>query len=193
MRATTTHPFRLKIGESFRYQVSAMNLCLHPSELSQILSAVPEAGEANIRCVAYETNPSQESLKSHAFFAPVVAFAYCLSDSAYSGYMALGEENNRPNGERSKETRAAIASFDTLLWQSLASVAIPGFTINMIVRASKFAVGRTAGLPILISKWLPTTAGLGSIPFIVKPIDSLVDFALDNTTRPYFGIEDERH
>mmetsp|Transcript_17887 Transcript_17887/g.41764 ORF Transcript_17887/g.41764 Transcript_17887/m.41764 type:complete len:176 (-) Transcript_17887:2562-3089(-) len=123
----------------------------------------------------------------------VVAFAYCLSDSAYSGYMALGEENNRPNGERSKETRAAIASFDTLLWQSLASVAIPGFTINMIVRASKFAVGRTAGLPILISKWLPTTAGLGSIPFIVKPIDSLVDFALDNTTRPYFGIEDERH
>ena len=161
-----------------------------------ILSTVPEAGETNIRCVAYETYLPQESLQSHAFFAPVVAFGYCLSDSVYSGYMALSEDNNRTNvGQepRSKETRAAIASFDTLLWQSLASVAIPGFTINMIVRASKFAVGRTVGLPILISKWLPTAAGLGSIPFIVKPIDSLVDFALDNTTRPFLGIEDEKH
>ena len=110
--------------------------------------------------------------------------------------MALGGEYNRNNSDReprSKETMAAVASLDTLLWQSLASVALPGFTINMIVRASKFAVGRTAGLPILISKWLPTAAGLGSIPFIVQPIDNFVDFALDNTTRPFFKIEDEKH
>ena len=53
----------------------------------------------------------------------------------------------------------------------------------MIVRASRFAVARTVGLPALVTKWFPTAAGLGSIPIIITPIDNLVDYALDNTTR----------
>lgn len=67
--------------------------------------------------------------------------------------------------------------------QGLASVAIPGGVINMIVRTARFAVGRSVGLPASVSKWLPTAAGLGSIPMIITPIDNLVDYALDNTTR----------
>jgi len=72
--------------------------------------------------------------------------------------------------------------------QSLASVAIPGGVINTIVRASRFAVSRTVGLPLVVSKWAPTAAGLGSIPLIIHPIDECVDFALDNTTRKMLGI-----
>ena len=53
----------------------------------------------------------------------------------------------------------------------------------MIVRSARFAVARSVGLPAVVSKWLPTAAGLGSIPFIISPIDNLVDYALDNTTR----------
>ena len=67
--------------------------------------------------------------------------------------------------------------------QGLASVAIPGGVINVIVRASRFAVARSVGLPVIISKWFPTVAGLGSIPCIITPIDKCVDFALDNSTR----------
>lgn len=57
--------------------------------------------------------------------------------------------------------------------------------INLIVRASRFAVARSVGLPTLVSKWLPTAAGLGSVPFIIKPIDDFVDFSLDNSTRKF--------
>lgn len=34
-----------------------------------------------------------------------------------------------------------------------------------------------------VRKWTPTFVGLGSIPFIVKPIDHLVDVLMDNTYR----------
>lgn len=119
----------------------------------------------------------------------VVSFGYCLADSVSAGYKVMSEkerdDGTMKNQARSKETRAAIATFDTLLWQSLASVAIPGGVINLIVRASRFAVARSVGLPVLAATWLPTAAGIGSIPFIVTPIDHAVDFALDNSVRKY--------
>lgn len=128
----------------------------------------------------------------------VVAFGYCLADSVSAGYqvMMLEKENDGNEGSRnnkydvrSQEKRAAIAMFDTLLWQSLASVAIPGGVINSIVRATRFAAARTVGLPLVVTKWAPTVMGLGSIPFIVKPIDHCVDFALDNSTRKFLDLE----
>ena len=36
-------------------------------------------------------------------------------------------------------------------------------------------------------KWMTTGLGLGVIPFIVHPIDSLVHFGMDNTTRKWIG------
>lgn len=55
----------------------------------------------------------------------VVAFGYCLADSVSAGYQVISSEktdsgdvdaNNKDM--RSKEKRAAIAMFDTLLWVS---------------------------------------------------------------------------
>jgi hypothetical protein len=53
----------------------------------------------------------------------------------------------------------------------------------VIVYSSRIAVARTIGLPLFVSKWLPTALGLFSIPIIIHPIDNAVDFLLDNTTR----------
>lgn len=120
----------------------------------------------------------------------LIAFGYCFADAASATYKVMSEENDTTVKEtRSKEVRAAIAGFDTLMWQGLASVAIPGGVINLIVRASRIAVTRTVGLPVLVSTWLPTAAGLGSIPVIIKPIDDCVDFALDNSTRKMLGVD----
>ena len=45
--------------------------------------------------------------------------------------------------------------------QGLASVAIPGGVINLIVRSSRLAVARTpVGLPMMVSQWFPTAAGI---------------------------------
>jgi hypothetical protein len=36
-------------------------------------------------------------------------------------------------------------------------------------------------------KWMTTGLGLGTIPFIVHPIDSFVHYAMDKTTRVWIG------
>lgn len=118
-----------------------------------------------------------------------VAFGYCLADSISAGYHVMSEkEHFCDEGSSSREKRAAIAVFDTLLWQSLASVVIPGGVINTIVRAARFTVARAVGLPLIVTKWAPTFVGLGSIPVIITPIDDCVDFALDNSTRKFLQI-----
>lgn len=112
----------------------------------------------------------------------VVAFGYCLADAGTSGYDKYQQGTKR--GSPTAQVDSLVATADTLIWQSLASVTIPGATINMVVKASRFAVARSpVALPIAVSKWFPTVAGLGSIPFIVKPIDYAVDELMDATFR----------
>ena len=38
-------------------------------------------------------------------------------------------------------------------------------------------------------KWATTGIGLGTIPFIVHPIDSLIHYVMDNTTR--YGVKED--
>uniref|UniRef100_A0A7S0LDM7 Mitochondrial fission process protein 1 n=1 Tax=Coccolithus braarudii TaxID=221442 RepID=A0A7S0LDM7_9EUKA len=77
----------------------------------------------------------------------------------------------------------ALEAADTLLWQSLASVAIPGAVINRIVwAAGKFAPPASR---------IPTIAGLCAIPLIIKPIDHGVDAALDTFVRPLYPKQKE--
>lgn len=119
----------------------------------------------------------------------VMAFGYCGMDAASAGYRVWNEKGLQQN-ENSREVRAMTAAFDTLLWQGLASVMIPGATINLIVRASRMAIARTSitkTLPLL-AKWIPTGAGISSIPLIIHPIDDFVDSLLDNTTRQYIKM-----
>jgi len=119
-----------------------------------------------------------------------VAFGYCLADAASTGYSSYQKSQNSPGDDQTQDLKqAATGAFDTLLWQSLASVMIPGATINLIVKAARFAVPRSpVALPVAVATWLPTAAGLGSIPLIIHPIDGSVDYLLDNTTRTLYKI-----
>jgi fission process protein 1 len=61
---------------------------------------------------------------------------------------------------------------------------VPGAMINLIVKASRYAVRRSPmALPVMVVEWLPTASGLGSVPLIVQPIDHSIDYMLDNSTR----------
>jgi len=119
-----------------------------------------------------------------------VAFGYCFADAANTGWKAYQTSRNDTSYDDHTQDlkHAAVASFDVMLWQSLASVMIPGGIINLIVRAARLSVQRSPVglLPTVAAKWLPTAAGLGSIPLIIHPIDFSVDYLLDNTTRLYF-------
>ena len=125
----------------------------------------------------------------------VVAFGYCIADAATNGIDAWNSAQRTVQDHRSMIPpsqegqdrvlrEVARATIDTLLWQSFASVAIPGATINLIVKTSRLAVRRSPlALPQFVIEWGPTAAGLSSIPIIVKPIDWLVDYAMDNSFR----------
>lgn len=125
----------------------------------------------------------------------VLSFGYVGADALTTGYRVWKHADKETSSKSSdllgsissREYRAGIATFDTLLWQSLASVMIPGLTINLIVKASRFVVARTTALPTMVALWLPTACGIGSIPIIVHPIDSFVDFSLDNSTRTWLA------
>jgi len=76
---------------------------------------------------------------------------------------------------------------DTVIWQGLASVAIPGFTINRICYLSNLVLRYTTALPPATRKWTVTAIGLSAIPFIIHPIDRAVDFLLDRTLRQWMS------
>lgn len=64
---------------------------------------------------------------------------------------------------------------DTFVWQALASVIIPGFTINRVCAASLYLLGKTTRWPLPVRKWTTTAIGLSTIPFIITPIDRSED------------------
>lgn len=67
-----------------------------------------------------------------------------------------------------------VAVIDTFVWQALASVAIPGFTINRLCAASLYIMGRVTRWPLPARKWATTAIGLSAIPVIITPIDRQV-------------------
>lgn len=65
-----------------------------------------------------------------------------------------------------------------------ASVIIPGFVINRITWGAGYLTKR-AKIPGIAGKWLPTCIGLAAIPLIIRPIDTAVDHAMDQSYRKY--------
>ena len=83
-----------------------------------------------------------------------------------------------------------IVGLDTVTWQMLASVFWPGSFIRVMVNATNLLVSKlpadlsldVGGLDAeTIEKALPTAIGLMTIPFIVKPIDKTIDWAMEES------------
>lgn len=79
-----------------------------------------------------------------------------------------------PSPEAGRSTRVTVAMVDTFVWQALASVAIPGFTINRVCAASLYILGTATRWPLAVRKWTTTALGLLAIPIIIHPIDRWV-------------------
>jgi fission process protein 1 len=137
----------------------------------------------------------------------MVAVGYVFFDTydKYTRTLADADEKlgSLPNNQNLVKTIGFERGVDTLVWQLLASVAIPGYTIHTIVGVSSDALGRTLDQDSqviqlitrtvgtspdtvlqLVEKSLPTFIGLAAIPFIVHPIDSAVHGLLNATLRP---------
>ncbi|CAL9683460.1 unnamed protein product [Knipowitschia caucasica] len=117
-----------------------------------------------------------------------VATCYVTADAIDKGKKAAEEFGDKPG----RTTRVAAAVVDTFVWQALASVLIPGFTINRVCAGSLYVLGKTTKLPLPVRKWTTTAIGLSTIPFIISPIDRSVDLLLDSSLRKLYG-EGEKH
>ena len=69
-----------------------------------------------------------------------VASAYVLADTNDKSRKTAA---TLPTDEPGRTSKIAVAAFDTLLWQALASVIIPGFTINRICAGSLYTMAKT--------------------------------------------------
>lgn len=108
----------------------------------------------------FVTNPFQSLRKT-----------YCRCfDLLYLIFFFLKAHGDNPG----KTGQVAFAVVDTFVWQALASVIIPGFTINRVCAASLYLLGRSTKWPLPVRKWTTTALGLSTIPFIITPIDRCV-------------------
>lgn len=99
-----------------------------------------------------------------------------------AGSYVVADASSKAKAEQEKEGGKPIRTFiDVLVWQGLASVAIPGMTINRIC----WLVGKQVHrLPANRRGLVVTASGLLAIPFIIKPIDRGVDVLMDEVVRP---------
>ncbi|XP_068191008.1 mitochondrial fission process protein 1 [Antennarius striatus] len=114
-----------------------------------------------------------------------VSTGYVTADAVDKGKKAAVAHGDKPG----KTTRVAVAVVDTFVWQALASVIVPGFTINRVCAASLYMLSRTTKWPLPVRKWTTTAIGLTTIPFIITPIDRSVDFLLDSSLRKLYDDE----
>ena len=159
-----------------------------PPFSAAVASALPLAPcddiwrDSALRYLGY-ANELGEAFKplAPALYRPSYALAamYVLADTVDKGQRADARAQAKDWPPSRRHSHIGEQAADTLLWQTAASVAIPGVTINRLVAATKWACG---GNPRL--KLVPTAAGLAAIPLIVTPIDNAVDAAMDATVRP---------
>lgn len=101
------------------------------------------------------------------------------------------------------------AALDSLMWHGLATVAIPGVTINRAVkyatqlmdrlenrRLEKVTTGKSKPVspraPMALKRWVPAAVGLALIPLIAHPADQSMDYLMDVAVRPYLGTQKHR-
>lgn len=150
-----------------------------------------------------------------------IAIGYVFTDTGDKFFKALKKAEKElgdiqdDNVDVGKLTKllAGERALDTVVWQLLASVAIPGATIHMVVAATHallnaglrldnpddilpaaaafFAtLAATLNVPVdtisqVVEKSVPTFVGLAAIPFIVHPIDETVHAILNVSMRPF--------
>ena len=109
---------------------------------------------------------------------------YLASYAAAIGYV-LADTRDKALKIKKPSMQFKIAG-DVFIWQMLASVMIPGFTINRICHFSRIGLRRSSAFRnFKKNELIISSIGIGSIPLIIHPIDSAVDYLMDSTYRPF--------
>jgi mitochondrial fission process protein 1 len=177
-----------EVGEAFRYQLPRFVLPSYGIAIAYTCADSIWAGAS-----AYnQTNLSTNATTCHNQQTIQVNAKNIVQQNDMhntNGNKQANHDTDTTNVYSNPRSLALQATLDALIWQSLASVAIPGFTINTIVKLARWTVSRPSLHRMVtpaLAKWTPTATGLAAIPFIVHPIDQLVDNFMDATIRKWW-------
>lgn len=121
-------------------------------------------------------------------FRPIVPLSLVRTSYALSFFYVGADvmvHNDHLRAQRITGTPLAVKTADRLLWHGFASLLLPALSVHTVVNASTAAIKRVPAMSKypLLRTWSPTVLALGSIPFIIHPLDHLTDFFMDNTIR----------
>ncbi|KAF8607642.1 hypothetical protein BDV93DRAFT_519667 [Ceratobasidium sp. AG-I] len=107
-----------------------------------------------------------------------ISWAYLAGDVGYETYKAKRQGPNAVEAANfSEPTRLGMVATQRAVFQSLASMALPAFTIHTVVRQSAKAFVGVKN--IRVKAWGPTVTGLAVVPFLPYLFDHPVEHATD--------------
>ena len=132
-----------------------------------------------------------------------VAFLYVgcdTIDKTLTAYRKGGSSGNSDN-----LSIAAKVGLDAFIWQTFASVLIPGKIIHLVASTVNYSINRDSTkymnsthyklryykMTPKLKLWAPTIVGLAVIPLIIHPIDNFVDYCMDNSVRKLLGSTED--
>ncbi|GMK55765.1 hypothetical protein CspeluHIS016_0208210 [Cutaneotrichosporon spelunceum] len=107
-----------------------------------------------------------------------ISWAYLIGDVGFTTYKAkeqgptAWEANNF-----SEPTRLTLVAVKRSVFQGLASMALPAFTIHTAVKQTAKAVKNVKN--VKVKRWLPSLVGIGIVPFLPYIFDHPVEYATD--------------
>jgi fission process protein 1 len=152
----------------------------YTSRVAAVMRNLPKI-MANSRPLAYasEVGESVRPITSRKF----VRFMYGLS----WGYVILDTAIKTHAMKKHGREAMAYCCLDTSIFHTFASMALPAFTIHSIVKYSGKFFKKILGTESKVGKWLPVICGLGSIPFIIHPLDHFTELVMDKSIRKIYG------
>lgn len=159
----------------------------YTSRVAVILRQIP-AFTAKAKAAAYASEVGES-------FRPIVPRSLVNTLYAISiGYVVIDIAGRTYCVKDQGFEKVAYFVLDTSLWHSLASLILPAVTIHSIVKYSAKATKKITTNKSACA-WIPALLALGSVPFIIHPLDHLTDFVLDKAVRPFYidKIAKEKH
>jgi fission process protein 1 len=115
-------------------------------------------------------------------YSYIIEFAYFICDTVHKGHKAFLD--NRHDEDVIKHI--SKASIYTMTWQCFASVMLPAFTINRIVKLFAYISKHYSKNKYIIS-YFPTFIGLTLIPILPSILDPFVDKVMEETLGRYYA------
>lgn len=107
-----------------------------------------------------------------------ISWAYLIGDVSFTTYKAKEQGPTAWEAANfSEPTRLSMIAVKRSVFQGLASMALPAFTIHTAVAQTAKAVKNSQN--VFAKRWLPSAVGIGIVPFLPYLFDHPVEYATD--------------